>query len=298
MKAGTLVLCLLWGAMLQPVFAQQQDLFTRLRAISNNGTEFYNIDGIEISSQTLQTGFSKKEIQKKFKHYAIREKDLQVADSAINLNNYRLTKSEKLAEGVYQQTTYYFIERKPGVVTAISFSAINKTDRELEKEMVFLLLNDEIPASVFSSLATDSINFAGRMISLGGNCRWMGVNNLQCPYFGQLNWSLHRSLEDARQTIENHYLRIHRQPGGKIISEEQVSVRFEGTETMARKAVYDLKGVKSLLAGLTGGKTLTLYFVAAEVRHQFISCVMSYWNNDTINPSGLPPLLETVMKLN
>jgi hypothetical protein len=28
-----------------------------------------------------------------------------------------------------------------------------------------------------------------------------------------------------------------------------------------------------------------------------VSCVMSFWNNDVVNPSGLPPLLEHVMKL-
>jgi hypothetical protein len=48
---------------------------------------------------------------------------------------------------------------------------------------------------------------------------------------------------------------------------------------------------------MSGGKTLTIYFVAAPVRKNYVSCVMSFWNNDQINPSGLTPLLEQVMKL-
>jgi hypothetical protein len=48
---------------------------------------------------------------------------------------------------------------------------------------------------------------------------------------------------------------------------------------------------------MTGGKTLTIYFVAAPVRENNVSCVMSFWNNDQINSSGLSPLLEQVMKL-
>jgi hypothetical protein len=61
--------------------------------------------------------------------------------------------------------------------------------------------------------------------------------------------------------------------------------------------VYDFKGVKSLLVGMSGGKTLTIYFVASPAKENFVSCVMSFWNNDNINPGGLPPLLEEVMKL-
>jgi len=42
---------------------------------------------------------------------------------------------------------------------------------------------------------------------------------------------------------------------------------------------------------------LTAYYVACEVRNNYVSCVMSFWNNDQINESGLPPLLEKVMQL-
>ena len=42
---------------------------------------------------------------------------------------------------------------------------------------------------------------------------------------------------------------------------------------------------------------LTVYFVAAPIRGNFVSCVMSFWENDQINPGRLPPLLEQVMKL-
>ena len=49
---------------------------------------------------------------------------------------------------------------------------------------------------------------------------------------------------------------------------------------------------------MSGGKSLTVYYIAENVRNKNISCVMSFWNNDLINPeTKLPPLLEKVMKV-
>ena len=125
----------------------------------------------------------------------------------------------------------------------------------------------------------------------------MGVNNVQCPYYGQMNWSVHKDLEDAKATVEQQFEITKFQKGWKVISEEIVEIEFEGTETKAKKTIYDFTGVKSLLVGMSGGKTLTIFYVTTEVRGNYVSCVLSFWNNDTITENGLAPLLEKVMKL-
>lgn len=279
-------------------FGQQHDsLFSRLQAISTNGTEFFNVDGIEITSQHINSAFSKQTILKHFKKYSIKEKDLDATDSAIQNKNYYVSRSEEISPGTIQQTAYYFIENTSNSITAITFAAVNKNDKAFEREFVALIMNNRIPASVYTPLAIDSINFAGRKIALGSSCRWMGINNVQCPHYGQMNWSVHKTLADASQSVTNQYNVIKAKRGGKIISEESTDVIFEGTEVKATKVVYDFKGVKSLLAGMSGGKMLTIYFVASPGKQNFVSCVMSFWNNDAVNPSGLPPLLEEVMKL-
>lgn len=61
--------------------------------------------------------------------------------------------------------------------------------------------------------------------------------------------------------------------------------------------IYDIKGINSLLVGMSGEKTLTIYYVVSPVRGNFVSCVLNFWNNDQIGESGLPLLLEKVMKL-
>ena len=52
-----------------------------------------------------------------------------------------------------------------------------------------------------------------------------------------------------------------------------------------------------MLVGMSGGKTLTIYYVASKVRENYVSCYMIFWNNDTITENGLAPLLEKVMQL-
>jgi hypothetical protein len=125
----------------------------------------------------------------------------------------------------------------------------------------------------------------------------MGVNNVQCNYYGQMNWSVHKNLDDAIKTVNNHFESIKARGNGKVVSDSTVNVIFEGNKTSAKRVIYDFTGVTSVLVGMSGGKTLTIYFVAAPVRQNYVSCVMSFWNNDQINPSGLAPLLEQVMKL-
>jgi hypothetical protein len=277
-------------------FGQKNDsLFSRLQAISNNGTDFFNVDGIEITSENINLEFTKKNILKKFKKYSIKEKDLIPLDSSNQ--SYYATKTEQVLPNTIQQISYYFIGSKSKGIVAMTFTNINKGDKAFERQFIDLIIKDEIPKSVYTPLVIDSINFAGRKIALGKSCNWMGINNVQCPYYGQMNWSVHKTLEDASKSVTNQYNIINAKKGGKIISEEFVDVIFEGTEVKAKKIVYDFKGITSILASMSGGKTLTIYFVASPAKQNFVSCVMSFWNNDSINPSGLPPLLEEVMKL-
>jgi hypothetical protein len=143
----------------------------------------------------------------------------------------------------------------------------------------------------------DSINFAGRKIKLGNNCNWTNVNTVQCPYYGEMNWSVHKDLKDAKNSVEQQLAITKSRKNGKVISEETVEVEFEGSDTQAKKVIYDFTGMTSLLVGMSGGKTLTIYYVVTKVRGNYVSCVMSFWNNDTITENGLAPLLEEVMKL-
>jgi len=279
-------------------FGQTYDsILNRLNGITNEGFDFYNIDGYEISSIKMKAAFSKKNIRKKYKKLKIKEDDLSSTDTTINFQNYYAHKTEKVDEEISAHSSYYFIETEEDEITAVTFNSCNKEDIEFQRRIVSLIINKEIPDSVYSLLSTNNVNFGGRTISLGGNCRWMNINNIQCSGYGQMNWSVCKTKEISDYTIYTHRRTMELQNKGKVISEELVDVIFEGVETKATMIIFDFTGITSALVGMSGGETLTIYFVSAPVRDNYISCVMSFWNNDRINASGLAPLLEEVMML-
>lgn len=272
-------------------------IFSRLQAISNQGIVFYNVDGIEITNQEKAVSFSPKEISRNFKNLKIKKKELTNSDSLLEYKNYYVFESVEKPEGFHNNLSTYFVESPDTNVIGFTFASINKSNRDFQRYFIKLVVNDEIPDSVFNQVPLDTIDFAGRKIGLGNSCHWMGINNVQCPYYGQMNWSVHRDSADAKSTVNNQFETIKARKNGKIVADTTVSVIFEGAKTTARRVVYDFTGVTSALVGMSGGKTLTIYLVAAPVRGHYVSCVLSFWNNDQINPSGLAPLLEKVMKL-
>jgi hypothetical protein len=276
-------------------FCQDED-YSRLKAINNKGVVFYNVDGVEFSSQTLDSGFSEKGLKKAYKKYSIKDDDVKAKDDLLPFNNICVTKTETVA-GIKQINSYYFVEDHNTAIVAIWFGYFGKPDNDFERRYVTRIVKEKIPKDVFEPTVIGTIDFAGRELALGNACYWTNVNTVQCPYSGELNWSVHKTMESATAAIDNQAKITKSKKGGKVVSEEEVDVIFEGTETKAKKVVYDFTGIKSVLAGMSGGKTLTIYYVADKVRDNYVSCCMSFWNNDTITESGLAPLLEEVMQL-
>lgn len=277
--------------------SQSDELFNRLRAINPSGTTFYNVDGMDFTSRHTFYEFDDKNIKKAYRENKIKKKDSKVTDKDLGFENYKVVTQESFENGLIAIKVTYFVKNKNNQISVFWFSFYDQENRAFERKMIDLILNNTIPKSCFSSIKTDSINFAGRIIKLGVNCNWMNTNNIQCPYYGQMNWSLHKTKASADLSLQNQLKATKVKNGGKIISEEEVSIVFEGITTKAKKVYYDLTGVTSLLASMSGGKNLTIYYVSEKVRDNYVSCVLSFWNNDNINSSGLPTLLEEVMNL-
>ncbi len=277
--------------------AQHDAIFERLQAINSNDVVFYNIDGYTITSQTFNYTFTEKNLKKIYRKYSIKNKASKIKDEQLPYNNYYVNTDDILTTNLVQNNSIYFVEDQEKRITIIQFSAINKRNKVFERTLVKPIIEHRIPKENFASMTVDSINFAGRKIKVGIDCGWTNINTIQCPYNGEMNWSVHKELQDARNTIEQQLEITKSRKNGKVISEEIINIVFEGTDTKAKKVVYDFTGLTSLLASMSGGKTLTIYYVATKVRGNYISCVLSFWNNDTITENGLAPLLEKVMTL-
>ncbi len=271
-------------------------LFNRLQAITNTTITFYNVDGISITTEQVNKEFNPKNIVKNFKKYGITSEGLQA--SSNNLIKAGLTHFQSSTEsGVAMNTTYIFFPQNDKSFTAVSYASMNKRDSLFETDFTNLIMEKKIPQHVYSPMVANEINFAGRQIKIGSSCVWRNVNTVQCPYYGEMDWSVHRLADDAELRIQSKLTSLRNQNGTKVVSEELIDVKFEGNDAKAHRLVLDITGVNSMLVNMSGGKTLTVYLLAAPIRGNFISCVMSHWNNDQIRASGLPALLDEVMFL-
>ncbi|NRT14757.1 hypothetical protein HNP99_001101 [Flavobacterium sp. 28A] len=279
-------------------YSQENNILERLSALKNNGKIWYNIDGYSVTSEILKNSFDEKGLQKVFRKYKISDSDTKTKDSQINYNNLFITKQQKISENNFQTNNYYFVENADKTTLVIWFIKNGKTDKETEEKLVNAIIENKIPETNFVQMQISSINFADRKVELGNNCYWTFLNTVQCPYSGEMNWSIHKTLDDAKEAVENQLNLTKLEKGGKVTSEEIIDIDFEGVQTKAKKLAFDFTGVTSTLAGMSGGESLTIYYVAENIRNKNISCVMSFWNNDQINPeTKLPALLEKLMKL-
>lgn len=279
-------------------FSQENNIFERVSAVNNNGKIWYNIDGYSVTSEVFNYNFDEKGLKKVFRKHKISDSESKTKDENIHHNNFFVTTQQNISDNIFQTNNYYFVENPNKKITVVWFIKNGKTDKETEQKLVNSIVEDKVPQANFVPMQINSINFAGSKIEIGNSCYWTSLNTVQCPYMGEMNWSLHRNIESAQEAIENQLNLTKSRKNIQIISEEMVDVEFEGVATQAKKVVFDLKGVTSLLTGMSGGETLTTYYIAENVRNQNVSCVMSFWNNDQINPdTKLPPLLEALMVL-
>jgi len=278
--------------------AQENDIFNRLSALPSNGKIWYNIDGYSVTSEVFNCAFDEKGLKKVFRKHDIEATDTRTKDNAVRANNFFVSKQQKAADNLFQNNSYYFVENPNKTITVVWFIKNGKTDKETEVKLVNAIIENNIPNENFVPMKITAIHFAGKEIALANDCYWTFLNTVQCPYNGEMNWSVHRTLDGAKETVENQLNLTKSRKGGKILSEEIVDAEFEGVATQVKKVVYDFTGVTAALAGMSGGKSLTIYYVAQSVRNHNVSCVMSFWNNDDINPqTKLPALLEKLMVL-
>jgi hypothetical protein len=277
-------------------YSQNDSLFSRLQAIRSNGLTFYNVDGIQIIKHNSYIKYSEKGLKKIYRKYKVKKLN-KIKDDSLKFDHYYINKIKIITDSLKQFNTYYFIKSHTNRITIIQFNANKKVEKSFKRHFSKLIIQDKISDSIYTSIQTDSLNFAGRKIALNMRCTWQNINNIQCPYNGQMNWSVHKTLKDAQNTVRNQLLHTKSLNGSKIISEKMIPVIFEGTKTNAKKVILEIKGITSILAGMSGGKSLSIYYVATKVRNNYVSCVMSFWNNDNITEKSLSPLLEKVMIL-
>ncbi len=272
---------------------QDLDFVSRLQGIKQGDFVFFELEGYQIYVKSINQSFNEKGIKKSKRELKIKKSLNGYKSNEFQSNNLIINQDEIENEKLKNYQTWYLFEKAQNQIICFWFGSVNKKDTILEHKFIKSYLDNKIPQSVYTSMQVDSIDFAGRKIALGESCHWMGVHNVQCPYYGQMNWSLHTTYQDAENMTNSQYYSAEQKKIGSVLESKEIDVIFEGSDTKAKRIVYKIK-LPSLLIG--GSNILIIYYVTTKVRDNYISCVLSHYTND-VNNNGLPPLISKVLKL-
>ena len=267
-------------------------VLARMQGLRLEGDEFLSVDGVAVSFNTYQEPFSEEGLLKKYRRYRLNTPDFTGSDTSLPFRNVYARK-QVMKRGVVHWQNIYIFENKEKNTTAVAFIQSGKNDQKLEKNVLNLLYNRQIPETVYAPMPLDTINFAGRKFRLGDSCEYRGVNNVFCEKTGQMSWSIHRTEEDAMLAHYVEMKTLEERQMNDIQSKDSVAVVFEGQPVKALKIICKNKA----MAAVRDNNVLSLFYVIAPVRGNYVYCRMSFWNRQQINPSGLSPLLEHVMLL-
>lgn len=279
-------------------WGQSDDVLSDLQAIKNGSITFYNLGAYSITTETYSSEFSDKKLKKVLKKYKVlwKKKEVPLTDSLVKKRNYKFL--QEIKEGTYiNKYAVYAVENNLRT-SIVTFSKIGELDSKLMSSFINSFTDSGFDKNIYAEPKIDSIRFVNRFIKLGPGCQWMGVRNVQCPYNGQMDWTIHKSMEEVNSynEIRSNITKSEKQL--KLLSEEIVDINFEGKKAKAKKLVLDVKGFNSLLLNLqSGAKNLIVYYVASEVGDKYVSCILSHWDNDRMQANGLPALLGEVMEL-
>lgn len=262
-----------------------------IQGIQQEDFTFYDAEGYSIIVYQKNKPFSTKTIKKLKKKFGITKANQGAADNSINKENIVFEeRQQQEGRSTYKKDVIY---ADGNVTRLVEMSTLVDRDTVFEEQMLEFIIADEVPAYIFNNWVVDSIRFVNRYITLGDACQWQNVGSIQCPYNGQMDWSVFSDEKRASQYLSQRATMTADKSMTDFISQDSVPVVFEGQEVLAQKNILKIKAPKLLMGG---SNELTIYYVLAKVEGLYVACVMSHYSNDT-NAPDLPPLLTEVMKL-
>ena len=223
----------------------------------------------------------------------------------LTMPHYYLTHYKKNGENHWQNTMVYFIGNKiegKDVLLIATISSVSEVpSEEIDIEMLQLVLDKKVPKQNY--MGGRSFDFLGRKVPLMDECYWQGVNIVRCPTKGEMNWSLHPSLAEAKQSVT-----LQKEWGNMIpprpnyaysrISEQQKTLIFEEKATQVTEVIYNEHYQDPILKSYYQDNKLIVYYIATIVRGQAIACVISYWDyNERLPDTGLPEFVSQFIRL-
>ena len=274
----------------------------RLRIQGLNGEEKwrYYLNGrefeIEINCSTKEDlAFSSKEGFVKFLSAHFFKKKYQRVDDVpwLPLPNRFFYASDKL-DTISLSFSHYIVSNTDPFVYDIDMFRYDTRDSILEKEIVYSIIKNGFKDSAFLAPGPNMINFAGRIIKMKNNFKWMSPDNIYCPSLGQMNWSVHSTIDKSMRARDLQIIRNNNLKFVEILKQDTVAVVFEGSTMQALRITCRAKEPRIFWG--KGSKILLAYYIVAPVRGRFVTCILSHYDDKFVN-GNVPPPLNSVMSL-
>lgn len=276
--------------------------------IMDNGKQLYIMGKYQLELIPYDEAFDSLVVKRNLVDFA---KKNHFTDTIVKKNpklpypHYYLPYYKKNKEDHWQNTMVYYIGKntdkgKWSFIATIS-SVAEKPSEEIDTEMIQLILEKKVLNE--NHLGGRFFNFLGRKVPLMDECYWQGVNIVRCPTKGEMNWSLHPSLAEAKQSVT-----LQKEWGNMIpprpnyaysrISEQQKTLIFEEKATQVTEVIYNEHYQDPILKSYYQDNKLIVYYIATIVRGQAIACVISYWDsNERLPETGLPEFVSQFVRL-
>lgn len=274
----------------------QTNAIQNAQAITEGAEYFYNTEGYDIFQKDFQLPFDEKGF-KKLKQKLNLPKETPILDSPDfpEFPNLKIMEHTVTSGSVVVRSVYFISTPKWEMTKVVWFVTYCSRVPAIEKEFYTAIRRKTLPKSIFTPMKIDTVLFAGRPIDLGPPCSWMGVRNVQCPNYGQMNWSEFSDSTRAQEMIISQRTENMDSEKYDLLEQKVVPVLFEGQEAKALKCTLKIK-IPELIMG--GSNILVVYYVTAPVRGRYVACVMSHFTDDIhVNNERLPQLLARVMEL-
>lgn len=289
-KIRYIIIFLLFGLL---TLNAQNSFLDNIQGLKSEDNIIYEIAGYTITSVKNKASFNEKGFKKMYKKYGIKNIISEYVDENLNLRNkvVEATLTDKNFPGILYQLCYFLPETEKEM-TVLLFQSVQR-DPDLEESFLDAYFNhNKLNQYTSNNWIAEKIDFLGRQIDLGKQCRWMSPHNVQCSGLGQMNWSVFKKREEA-EADNNTYIKREKNSMYKIIREDIVNILFEGVPTSAKRVVYKIRMPKILLGG---SNILIGYYVVEKIRDKYVSCVLSHYGKNE-NDMDLSPLLREVMSL-
>lgn len=276
-------------------YAQDKEIdLSILQGIQQDKFTFLNAEGYSITIYKDKKKYSKKTIKKYKKKFKIPKRLEGKIDSSLLVEN-RVFEQHIEEDNIKLYTKQVIFKSGEKHSSIVEISTSLSRDNLFETEIIKAIIQEQIPKGIYNNWKVDSIRFVNRYIQLGSACNWQNVGSIQCPYNGQMDWTVFSNQARAEEYLKQRIQQTSDKSMSDFISQDSLSVIFEGEEIKAQKNTLKIKAPKLLLGG---SNELTIYYVLATIDKRYVACVLSHYSNDNnAVPPNLPPLLSEVMSL-